>query len=163
MDTADNGAPTIAAPPVPRPRSRFPPGRHPRPKRKTDFVTDTPIATAGAISHARPHEPACPRPPPTARTSVTHPDNLGDQNACLQPASASLSASVGSSGGWIRTLILPRSAQTGQRNPPLLTNTALDWLRPMETRPRNLMIPKQEYGRHDRFFQLQPSHVFLNG
>src|SRR5512135_1262600 len=141
-DTAADTAPATAAPPAPPPRSRFPPGRHPRPRQKTDLATDTLTVTAGAISRARPHEPACRLPPPTARTSVTPPDNLGDQKACLQPASASSSASVGSSGGWIRTLILPRSAQTGQWSPPPFTTTALDWLRPSIT-----LIPGKRFNR----------------
>src|SRR5512143_3359644 len=130
IDTAADGAPATAAPPVPPPRSRFPPDRHPRPRRKTDLAADTPTVTAGAISHAPPREPAFRLPPPTARMSVTRPDSAADQKTCLQPASASSSALVGSSGRWIRTRILPTSAQTGQRNPPPLPATALDWLRP---------------------------------
>src|SRR5512143_4349871 len=75
-DTADDETSATAARPVPRPRSRFPPGRHPRPTRKTDFATDTPAATVGAISHAQPREPASQLLPLTARTFVTHLNNL---------------------------------------------------------------------------------------
>src|SRR5512135_3174228 len=98
IDTAADGAPVTAARHVPLLTSRYHLDRHPPPRRKTDFATDTPTVTAGATSHARPREPAYRLPPPSARTLVTRPGSAATQTACLQPSLASSSTSVGSSG-----------------------------------------------------------------
>src|SRR5512135_1623793 len=132
IDTADDGAPVTAARHVPLLPSRYHLDRHPPPRQKTDFATDPPTVTAGAISHARPREPVYRLPPPIARTLVTRPGSAANQKACFQPALASSSTSVGSSGECVCVdFTLPKFVQIGQGNP------SLPWLLDRPATPRS--------------------------